>query len=50
MEVAKVTGSGGMKRVALVYVRRSIVRYAEHRASPERQFVNCAAVCEEKGA
>ena len=29
LEVAVVTGTGGMNRVALVYVRRSIVRYAE---------------------
>lgn len=35
--------------VALVYVRRSMVRYDEDRASPERQLANCVAVCEQKG-
>jgi DNA invertase Pin-like site-specific DNA recombinase len=35
--------------VALIYVRRSMVRYDEDRASPERQLANCIAVCEEKG-
>jgi DNA invertase Pin-like site-specific DNA recombinase len=36
-------------RVALVYVRRSMVRYEVDRASPERQLANCLAVCEQKG-
>lgn len=35
--------------LALIYVRRSMVRYEEDRASPERQLANCVAVCEEKG-
>ena len=38
-----------MSGVALIYVRRSMVRYDEDRASPERQLANCVAVCEEKG-
>jgi len=33
----------------LIYVRRSMVRYDEDRASPERQLANCVAVCQEKG-
>lgn len=37
-----------MSDLALIYVRRSIVRYDEDRASPERQLANCVAVCEEK--
>jgi hypothetical protein len=31
--------------VALIYVRRSMVRYEEDRASPERQLGNCSAMC-----
>lgn len=38
-----------MTGVALVYVRRSMVRYEQDRASPERQLANCVRVCEEKG-
>ena len=34
---------------ALIYVRRSMVRYEQDRASPERQLGNCVRVCEEKG-
>ena len=33
----------------MIYVRRSMVRYDEDRASPERQLANCVAVCQEKG-
>lgn len=40
---------GGTIGVALVYVRRSMVRYERDRASPERQLANCVKVCEEKG-
>ena len=36
--------------VALIYVRRSMVRYEQDRASPERQLTNCLRVCEEKGS
>jgi len=35
--------------VALIYVRRSMVRYEADRASPERQLDNCIRVCHEKG-
>jgi len=35
--------------VALIYVRRSMVRYEKDLASPERQLDNCMRVCEEKG-
>ena len=38
-----------MSEVALIYARRSIVRYDEGRASPGRQLANCVAVCEEDG-
>ena len=38
-----------MSDLALIYVRRSIVRYDEDGASPERQLANCVKVCEEKG-
>lgn len=38
-----------MEGVALIYVRRSMVRYDEDRASPQRQPAKCVAVCEEKG-
>ena len=38
-----------MNRVALIYVRRSMVRYEQVRAGPERQLVNCTRVCKEKG-
>ena len=38
-----------LSKVALIYVRKSVVRYEEDRASPERQLANCARVCEEKG-
>jgi hypothetical protein len=38
-----------MTGVALIYVRRSMVRHDEDRASPERHLANCVAVCEEKG-
>ena len=38
-----------MTRVALIYVRRSMVRYEQDRASPERQLDNCMRVCDEKG-
>jgi hypothetical protein len=38
-----------MPGVALIYVRRSMVRYEEDRASPERQLANCVAVCDQKG-
>ncbi len=38
-----------MRDVALIYVRRSMVRYDEDRASPESQLANCLAVCEQKG-
>ena len=34
--------------VALIYVRRSMVRYEADRASPEQQLGNCVRVCEEK--
>ena len=36
-----------MRGVALIYVRRSMVRYEADRASPERQLANCIRVCEE---
>jgi len=35
--------------LALIYVRRSMVRYEQDRASPERQLDNRMRVCEEKG-
>jgi site-specific DNA recombinase len=35
--------------VALIYVRRSMVRCEQDRASPERQLDNCMRVCDEKG-
>lgn len=35
--------------VALIYVRKSIVRYDADRASPERQIANCIKICEQKG-
>ena len=38
-----------MSSLALIYVRKSVVRYDEDRASPERQLANCVRVCEEKG-
>ena len=38
-----------MSGAALIYVRRSMVRYEADRASPERQLANCVRVCEEKG-
>lgn len=38
-----------MSEVALVYVRKSVVRYEEDRASPKRQLENCARVCQGKG-
>ena len=38
-----------MSEVALIYVRRSMVRYEGTRASPERQLANCVRVCERKG-
>ena len=38
-----------MGGVALIYVRRSMVRYEGDRASPERQLDNCMRVCKEKG-
>ena len=38
-----------MNGVALIYVRRSMVRYEADRASPERQLDNCIRVCHEKG-
>ena len=38
-----------MGDVALIYVRKSVARYDEDRASPERQLANCIAACEEKG-
>ena len=38
-----------MNGVALIYVRRSMVRYEADRASPERQLDNCMRVCDEKG-
>jgi hypothetical protein len=31
--------------IALIYVRRSMVRYEEDRASPERQLAICTAMC-----
>jgi site-specific DNA recombinase len=34
---------------ALIYVRKSAVRYEEDRASPERQLANCIRICDEKG-
>ena len=37
------------QRVALIYIRRSMVRYEQDRASPERQLDNCIRVCKEKG-
>ena len=37
-----------MTDVALIYIRKSVVRYEADRASPERQLANCVAVCEEK--
>ena len=37
-----------METRALIYVRRSMVRYKQDRASPERQLANCVAACEEK--
>ena len=38
-----------MSTVALIYIRKSVVRYEQDRASPERQLANCVRVCEEKG-
>ena len=38
-----------METRALIYVRRSMVRYKQDRASPERQLASCVRVCEEKG-
>lgn len=38
-----------MSGVALIYVRRSMVRYEQDRASPERQLGNCVRVCEDNG-
>ena len=37
-----------MTGVALIYVRRSMVRYEADRSSPERQLANCMRVCEQK--
>jgi hypothetical protein len=37
-----------MRHVGLIYVRKSVVRYAEDLASPERQLANCIKVCQEK--
>jgi DNA invertase Pin-like site-specific DNA recombinase len=34
--------------VALIYLRRSMVRYDEDRTSPERQMANCIAACQEQ--
>ena len=36
-----------MSGLALIYVRRSMVRYEGDRASPNRQMDNCIRVCEE---
>jgi len=30
--------------VALIYIRKSVVRYERDRASPERQLANCIRV------
>ena len=38
-----------MPTVALIYGRRSMVRYDQDRASPEHQIAHCIRVCEEKG-
>lgn len=38
-----------MSDIALIYVRKSVVRYEQDRASPERQLANCVRVCDEKG-
>ena len=38
-----------MSNLALICVRRSMVRYEGDRASPERQLASCVKVCEEKG-
>jgi site-specific DNA recombinase len=48
-QVGSVAGGDRMRGVALIYVRRSMVRYDEDRASPERQLANCVAACQEKG-
>jgi hypothetical protein len=37
-----------MTGVALIYVRRSMVRYEQDRPSPERQLANCVRLCEDK--
>jgi len=37
-----------VRRVALIYVRRSMVRSEQDRASPQRQMANCIRVCEDK--
>ena len=37
-----------MSDTALIYIRKSVVRYEQDRASPERQLDNCMRVCEEK--
>ena len=37
-----------MSDIALIYVRKSVVRYEQDRASPERQLANCVRVCDEK--
>ena len=36
-----------MSCVALVHVRRSMVRYEQDRASPECQLANCIRLCED---
>lgn len=38
-----------MSGIALIYIRKSVVRYEQDRASPERQLANCVRVCDEKG-
>ena len=35
--------------LAMIYIRKSVVRYEQDRASPERQLANCLRICEEKG-
>jgi hypothetical protein len=37
-----------VRRVPIIYVRRSMVPYEQDRASPERQVANCIRVCEDK--
>ncbi|HUW95416.1 MAG TPA: recombinase family protein [Anaerolineae bacterium] len=38
-----------MSGVALIYIRKSVVRCEQDRASPERQLDHCMRVCDEKG-